>query len=191
MLLYRRKFLKETAFSCGTYVVTNFKDKNGEPEWKCTCPDFMSNGHICKHILAVQQKLDTQSTKWTDYNLYQTTEGTTFTSYLKELVSFLDADADSQTGRGRPYAPLSKEVFCAVMKAYTNQSTRRVQSVINRAEDDNLCSPLQYRNTFLKQRGCNVGSSRTCSVSCGTACTETQVCCGFFGFSNITVWRIM
>ncbi len=108
----------------------------------------MSNGHVCKHIRAVQQKLDTQSTKWTDYNLYQTTEGSTLTSYLKEPVSSLDEV--NPNGRGRPHAPLSDEVFWAAMKAYTNQSTRRVQSVINRAEDDNLIDPAHHFNTVTR-----------------------------------------
>lgn len=113
----------KSQFSFGTYVVTL-----GEKP-TCTCPDYMSNGHICKHIIAVQEKNSRRTVQgasqvsWTDYNLAQTTEGTDFVTYLSELVS--NVEEPVRVGAGRPSAPLSELILCAVMKAYTQKSARR------------------------------------------------------------------
>ena len=145
-------FTVKSQFSYGTYVVTKNND-----EWKCTCPDFMNNGHICKHILAVQQKLEKynnatskmesrSSISWTDYNLTQQTEGTAFVTYLKELVSNIEEPV--RVGAGRPSAPLSELVMCAILKAYTQKSARRNTASLD-VLGDNI-DHVYHFNTVIK-----------------------------------------
>jgi transposase len=126
----------KSQFSFGTYVVT----LGDRP--KCTCPDYMSNRNTCKHIIAVREKLNKYSTHWSDYNLAQTTEGTTFPELLKELVSTIQ---EPEYKFGRPSAPLSDLVFCAVMKAYLQKSARRSQSAL----DEHLEQTYHF-NTVIK-----------------------------------------
>lgn len=126
-----------------TYVVTL-----GETP-TCTCPDYMTNGgHICKHIIAVQEKYKIVDTTWTDYNLAQTTEGATFPELLKELASMVE-EPKKESKRGRPSIPLSDEIFCAVTKLYEGKSTRRAQSAITAAEEKNLTQSHHF-NTATK-----------------------------------------
>ena len=132
----------KSQFSFGTYVVTL-----GEKP-TCTCPDYMSNGHICKHIIAVQAKVESYSHVWTDYNLSQTTEENGFSAYLKELTETIEEE--ERTTAGRPSIPLSEQVFCAVMKVYTNKSSRRSQGAINKANDEGFIEQSRHFNTASK-----------------------------------------
>lgn len=115
---------------------------NGK-EWACNCPDFVKNSHIspCKHLTALMLKYEsgfhktfeetahiekkTYSQDWSKYNIAQVQEFELFDQFLYQLVSTIENPIHK--GRGRPNLKLSDQIFCCVMKAYSQLSSRRAK----------------------------------------------------------------
>jgi transposase len=121
---------------------------NGK-EWRCNCPDYVKNGHItpCKHLLALKLRLDhryisiegqepkiekkTYTQNWSDYNLAQMQEFELFDQFLYQLVSTIETP--EQQNRGRPRIKLTDQLFCCIMKVYSQLSSRRAKHLYNDA----------------------------------------------------------
>jgi len=120
---------------------------NGK-EWVCNCPDFVKNGHItpCKHFLALKLKYEsgfaefeepqeiekvTYGQNWSHYNMAQMQEFELFDQFLYQLVSTIEEP--EQQDRGRPRIKLKDQVFCCIMKVYSQLSLRRSQYLFNEA----------------------------------------------------------
>jgi transposase len=112
--------------------------------WTCNCPDFIKNGHIrpCKHIHALDIRLEslinpyinedgpvlekpTYNQNWPLYNMAQTQEFELFDQFLYQLVSYIEEP--KQNDLGRPRIKLKDQVFCCIMKVYSQLSSRRAQ----------------------------------------------------------------
>ena len=121
---------------------------NGK-EWACNCPDYVKNSHIgpCKHLIALKIKYDsgfyeteeeipeierkTYSQDWKLYNMAQMQEFELFDQFLYQLVSSIDES--EQQCRGRPRMKLQDQVFCCIMKVYSQLSLRRSQHLFHEA----------------------------------------------------------
>jgi len=117
-------------------------------EWKCNCPDFVTRGGQCKHILATRYHLEVQretldgthtekipifsKQAWSAYNQAQVMEGELFEKLLRELCDTIQEPV--RQGAGRPSISLADQVFCAVMKSYTMMSSRRAHTFLRNAE---------------------------------------------------------
>lgn len=113
----------------------------------CTCQDFLGRGLKCKHIFAVEITLtktvdnqgNTTITKritykqdWTNYTKAQTQEGRLFRVLLKDLVENV---SEEPYIFGRPKVPLKANLYCAIDKVYSMQSSRRAHSRYKDAEE--------------------------------------------------------
>jgi len=121
---------------------------NGK-EWVCNCPDYVKNGHIssCKHLIALKIKYEsgfynieeeipkieskTYSQNWSEYNLAQMQEFELFDQFLYQLVSTFEEPI--QNGRGRPRLKRRDQLFCCIMKVYSQLSSRRAKYLYNDA----------------------------------------------------------
>jgi len=121
---------------------------NGK-EWACNCPDYVKNSHIspCKHLIALKIKYDsgfyetveeipeikrkTYSQDWKLYNLAQMQEFELFDQFLYQLVSSIEEP--EQNSRGRPRIKLKDQIFCCIMKVYSQLSLRRSQYLFHEA----------------------------------------------------------
>lgn len=133
----------------GSYKVEN------DHGWKCNCPDHITRGRYCKHILAVRSHLMNELKKnkgWSAYNKGQTQEIELFDKLLLDLVSVIP---EPEQKMGRPRIPLKDQVFCAIEKVYSQLSGRRSQTLLNRACERNLVSRAPQYNaisrTLLKE----------------------------------------
>lgn len=131
--------------------------------WKCNCPDYIKRGGQCKHILATRYYLEIQQEStdgiqterihltykqaWSAYNAAQTQEIELFDQLLKELVSTV---SEPEQTMGRPRLPLSDQVFCAVMKTYSQLSSRRAHCLFRRAEEREQVSHAPHFNAVSK-----------------------------------------
>jgi hypothetical protein len=111
--------------------------------WKCNCPDHIKNDVKCKHILALELRLRTKSpniskptTKraWKEYNLAQTNEIENFDELLRQLVDVIPNE-EKHPGAGRPRLAIQDQFFCSIQKVYSQLSSRRSQTLLDRAED--------------------------------------------------------
>ena len=115
----------------------------------CTCQDFLGRGIKCKHIFAVeitltktvdnqgnttitQTKRITYKQDWTNYTKAQTQEGRLFRVLLKDLVENV---SEEPYIFGRPKIPLKANLYCAIDKVYSMQSSRRAHSRYKDAEE--------------------------------------------------------
>jgi transposase len=116
---------------------------NGK-EWVCNCPDFTKNGHIspCKHLIALKIKYEsglykieeetpkieskTYSQNWSEYNMAQMQEFEIFDQFLYQLVSTVE-EPEKPIRRGRPELKLQDQIFCSIMKVYSQLSSRRAK----------------------------------------------------------------
>ena len=137
-------FLIKSQTGIGSYRV----EWNGI-KWVCNCPDFTKNGHIriCKHIIALELYLDlkfnkidekelkpkpiTYSQDWPRYNQAQVMEFELFDQFLYQLVSLIEEP--KKHGKGRPKLKLSDEIFCCIMKEYSQLSSRRAKHLYHEA----------------------------------------------------------
>jgi transposase len=142
-----------------TYKVTLRLDKS-----TCTCQDFVGRGIRCKHIFAVEitltKTIDSQGnttiTKteritykqdWVNYTKAQNEEGRLFKVLLKDLVKNV---AEEPYTFGRPKIPLSIEIFCAIDKVYSMQSSRRAHSRYKDAESKEQITKAPNYNAINK-----------------------------------------
>jgi len=113
--------------------------------WKCNCLDFVKNNRPCKHIIAVEHYLVgyvtiegeepktepiTYSQDWSAYNMAQAHEIELFDHLLSELVSIVE---ELEQHMGRPKIRLKDQIFCCVMKVYSQLSLRRSQCLYHQA----------------------------------------------------------
>jgi len=142
------QYLVQSQTGFGSYQVK----WNGK-RWICNCPDFVKNGHIqpCKHVVAVElyHKIGNKndniekeiipviySQEWSMYNSAQVQEFELFDQFLYQLVSQID-DPNSN-GPGRPSLKLSDQLFCCILKVYSQLSCRRAKHL--------------YQEAFLRQQ---------------------------------------
>lgn len=122
---------------------------NGK-EWVCNCPDYIKNGHItpCKHLLALKIKYETgfyetgeeipdierktYTQDWKLYNMAQMQEFELFDQFLYQLLYTIE-DPNKYPGRGRPRLKLRDQLFCCIMKVYSQLSSRRAKHLYNDA----------------------------------------------------------
>lgn len=132
-------------------------------EWKCNCPDYITRGGECKHILATRYYLEVQretltgtisekipiapSQAWSAYNKAQVMEGEIFEKLLRELC---DTIPEPEYEFGRPSIPLKDQVFCAVMKSYSMMSSRRAHTFLRDAESHGTLSHAPHFNQVSK-----------------------------------------
>lgn len=126
----------------GKYVVHMQDDKP-----HCTCPDHETRDVKCKHIYAVEIKVERETNSdgsetitetvqvtetverkytqdWPAYNKAQTNEKRDFQVLLSDLCSGIESPP-RQSKRGRPPVPISDAIFSAVFKVYSTVSGRR------------------------------------------------------------------
>ncbi len=136
-------FTVQSQTGIGSYRVDAHPD-----HFICNCPDFTKNGTMrpCKHILAVRMYLGidaanidvaapltpskSYSQPWSHYNHSQATEIEMFDQFLYQLVSDIE---DPEQKTGRPHHPRKELLFCCIMKAYSQLSSRRAQCLFHQA----------------------------------------------------------
>ncbi len=132
-------------------------------EWKCNCPDYITRGGECKHILATRYYLEVQretitgtisekipiapSQAWSAYNKAQVMEGEIFEKLLRELC---DTIPEPEYEFGRPTIPIADQVFCAVMKSYSMMSSRRAHTFLRDAEKNGTLTHAPHFNQVSK-----------------------------------------
>ena len=154
-------FTVQSQTGIGSYRV----EWNGE-KWVCNCPDHIKNGAIrpCKHILALKLYLEigyitiegqelkiapvTYSQDWANYNRAQSQEIELFDMFLSQLVSTIEES--EQKKRGRPRLRLSDEIFCCIMKIYSQLSSRRSQCLFNQALQRQQITHSPHYNALSK-----------------------------------------
>ena len=137
-------YLVQSQTGLGFYKV-QWNGKN----WVCNCPDFVKNGHAgpCKHIIALKLQLDHRyvsiegqepkiekkiyTQNWKLYNMAQVQEFELFDQFLYQLVSLIEEP--EQNSRGRPRIKLKDQIFCCIMKVYSQLSLRRSQYLFHEA----------------------------------------------------------
>jgi transposase len=112
-------------------------------KWICNCPDYTKNNRDCKHIIAVQYYLlgyvtineqepkklkQSYSQHWSNYNHAQIEENDLFTHLLSELTSIIE---ESEQHMGRPRLKLRDQIFCCILKSYSQKSSRRAQHLFH------------------------------------------------------------
>jgi len=120
---------------------------NGK-DWSCNCPDNVKNGniHLCKHLLALKIKYDSgfyetveetpkiepvkYTQNWKTYNDAQSQEIELFDQFLTQLVSTID---EPDQHMGRPRLKLEDQIFCCIMKTYSQLSLRRANCLYQQA----------------------------------------------------------
>ena len=126
---------------------------NGEYEVKsthegmtCTCPDFITRGKPCKHILATRFYLEIQKVTpkgtitekvrlsyaqaWSAYNAAQAEEIRIFDALLKDLVKAIPEPIQTV---GRPRLSIQESLFCSIQKVYSQLSSRRAHTLFQNA----------------------------------------------------------
>jgi len=134
----------------------------------CSCLDFETHGHICKHIYAVRitmarlklaerapqptvpaerVKRKTYSQKWPEYNAAQVNEKRHFQSLLHDLCQTIVSPV--QTGRGQRAIPRCDAIFSAVFKVYSTVSARRFMTDLATSHEDGFISKLPCYNSIF------------------------------------------
>ena len=128
----------------GHYRVKWLKD-----HWICNCPDYTKTGHKtnpCKHIIALKYYIElgyitieneerrilpvTYSQNWSAYNYAQSHEIELFDKLLYELIQSI---SEPDQHMGRPRLKLKDQIFCSIMKVYSQLSSRRAQCLYDQA----------------------------------------------------------
>lgn len=127
--------------------------------WGCDCLHHLTVGRQCVHILAVRYCLGVgrevnPARDWSAYNAGTTAEADLFDSLLAELVE--SVEEPPRTGPGRPSLPLREQVFCAVKKAHSQQSSRRAVGIYRDAAEEGILGHAPHFNAvskFLNREG--------------------------------------
>jgi transposase len=140
----------------------------------CTCPDFETHGHTCKHIYAVrivrqrelfddgsevvtesvtvcqtvQRKTYTQ--QWPAYNRAQVSEKQLFQELLAALCRGIE-EPPRREGAGRPRIPNRDAVFAACFKVYSTMSARRFMSDLRDANAKGHIGCVPHFNSVLNR----------------------------------------
>jgi hypothetical protein len=118
---------------------------------KCSCPDCELRGIKCKHQFAVDYFLKiekvtdedgnititktvrkTYKQDWRNYTKAQNVELKMFDWLLSELVKLVP---EPQQFRGRPRLSLRDQLYCSIMKVYSQLSSRRARSLYMTSKD--------------------------------------------------------
>lgn len=136
---------------------------NGK-EWACNCPDNVKNGHIssCKHILALKiryesgfyeieevPKIETKTyiQNWSFYNQAQIQEFELFDQFLCQLVSSIE---EPDQYMGRPKLKMRDQIFCSIMKVYSQLSGRRAHCLYVQAMEKQQILHAPHFNAISK-----------------------------------------
>jgi transposase len=140
----------------------------------CTCPDFELRGMPCKHVYAVQYRMQrtenpdgsttttqtvtvTQTTPkkptykqvWPAYNRAQTNEKDKFQILLASLCGQFKDDAPQKRNRGQQPHALSDVLFACCFKVYSTVSGRRFMCDLREAvEREHLTKAPHYNSIF-------------------------------------------
>lgn len=170
-------------------------------EWKCNCPDYVTRGGECKHIMATRYYIEVQrdtvtgvhteripiapTQAWSAYNQAQVMEGELFEKLLKELVS---AIPEPEQHMGRPRLLLKDLIFCAVMKSYSMMSSRRAHTFLRNAEGNGSIDHAPHFNhiskTLLKRDITPILQSLIKQSAIPLASMETDFAVDSSGFST-------
>lgn len=141
-----------------TYLVRSqtgqgwYKTQYNGREWVCDCPDNIKNSHLgpCKHLIALETFLEslehpyvlgnqesltercTYGQEWPLYNMAQVQEFELFDQFLYQLIDTIP-EPPQQVKRGHPELCLHDQIFCCVMKVYSQLSSRRAHHLYNDA----------------------------------------------------------
>lgn len=145
----------------GSYRVKWLKD-----HWTCNCPDYIKTGHKtnpCKHILALRYCIElgyitienenkrilpvTYSQNWSAYNYAQSHEIELFDKLLYELIQSID---EPDQHMGRPRLKLKDQIFCSIMKVYSQLSSRRAECLYGQALERNQIVHYPHFNVVSK-----------------------------------------
>ncbi len=162
-----------TKIKNGIYLVrsetnpSNYKVQWNGIHWICNCPDYTKNGStigFCKHIIALKLYLEigyvtiegeepkiahvTYSQDWANYNKAQSQEMELFDQFLNQLLSTIEEIP--QHGRGRPGLKLRDQIFCCVMKNYSQLSSRRSQCLFHQALQRHQITHSPHYNALSK-----------------------------------------
>ena len=128
----------------------------------CNCPDYEERQMKCKHIFAVEitvtkqinedgtatiTKRITYSQQWSEYNQAQTSELKMFDELLYDLVQNVD---EPHYVFGRPTIPLREQVFCSVIKVYSQLSSRRASMLYEYAKQRGFIQHKPHFNVVSK-----------------------------------------
>lgn len=143
--------------------IGQYRIENKNNEWKCNCPDYIKRGGQCKHIIATRYYLEVQQETrdgiksekvpltykqaWTAYNQAQIQEIELFDQLLMELVSTVPEPIQTM---GRPRLSLADQLFCVVMKTYSQLSSRRAHSLFNKALEREQITHAPHFNAVSK-----------------------------------------
>lgn len=146
-----------------SYYVVKFDFANPE----CTCEDHLTNREKCKHIWAVQFRVQeeifgvdeqqptidpativsrpTYKQEWTAYNAAQTNEKDQFQTLLSELCKGI---GEPSQRKGRPRLPLDEMIFATTFKVYSTVSQRRFMSDLRDAHAKGHISQVPHFNSI-------------------------------------------
>ena len=130
----------------------------------CSCPDYSERQMKCKHIFAVeltvskslnqdgsvtvtQTKRITYPQEWSAYNKAQTSELKLFDELLKGLVEQIEEPTYTF---GRPQLPLREQLFCSIIKVYSQLSSRRASMLHNYAVERGFIQHKPHFNAVSK-----------------------------------------
>ena len=85
---------------------------------------------------------------WKEYNLAQMNEIERFDELLRELVDTIPDEI--QPTVGRPKLAIQDQYFCSVQKVYSQLSSRRSQTLLNRAEENEHIERAPHFNAVSK-----------------------------------------
>lgn len=137
--------------------------RDGEGDFRCSCPDYELREQTCKHGFAVEFVLrretrpdgtviETRAARvtypqnWPAYNRAQTTEKAQFCVLLRDLVADVP---NPEYKRGRPSLPLSDMIFAAGYKVYSTVSTRRFMTDLTEARDAGMIDRVPHYNSVI------------------------------------------
>ena len=134
----------------------------------CNCPDFAERGFKCKHIFAVEitvsrlsnldgsvtvtrtQKI-TYPQEWSAYNKAQTSELKLFDELLVDLLKEI---AEPAYTFGRPKQPIREQLFCSIIKVYSQLSSRRASTLYGYATERGFIGHRPHFNVVTKRIKC-------------------------------------
>lgn len=128
----------------------------------CTCADYETRAQKCKHILAAEYHIASQSgerlpvaeppvrptykQEWTAYHKAQTNEKAKFQLLLHELCRGIEEPIQTA---GRPRLPLSDVIFASAFKIYSTISCRRFATDLREAHAKGYLTKLPSYNSIF------------------------------------------
>jgi transposase len=147
---------------------------------RCSCPDYMDCGYVCKHIHAVRfvlvrtteeqgadgvtttttetitveqtvEKKKSYPQDWPNYNMAQTNERRHFHELLYDLCqTIIEPEAKKNPKGGRPSLPLRELIYAAILKVFSEKSARRSSGEQDDAQEQGFLQNTPHFNSVLK-----------------------------------------